>query len=233
VDLRTPFFPFGLNPTIGNTLYFGLPLEGQLDPGLPEPPVLLIPQTARLVWEFLSRDGWTRLGESSTDEVTLPPTEYEFVDDTRAFTRNGSVSFRRPPHFVPGQVNGQPGYWVRARLVSGLYGRPLEFIPVDPVDPSKGFKLRPGTGTLNAPVASVLRLGYEARDPSPLVMTYNQFRFQDDTDKNQTPGEVYRPFDPVEELEPTFYLAFDQALPNDAVSLYFVVPPRQFVEKLT
>jgi hypothetical protein len=233
VDLRTPFFPFGLNPTVGNTLYFGLPLEGQLDPGLPEPPVLMIPQTARLVWEFLGRDGWQRLGESSTREATLPPTEYELVDATRAFTRSGSVSFRRPPALIPGQVNGQTDYWVRARLVSGLYGRPLEFIPVDPADPSKGFKLRPGTGTLNAPVASAIRLGYEAQDPSPLVMTYNQFRLQDETATNHTPGEAYRPFEPVEESEPTFYLAFDQALPNDAVSLYFVVPPRQFVEKLT
>jgi hypothetical protein len=232
VDLQDPFYPFSLGPTLGNTFYFGLPLEGQIAPGLLEPPVLLIPQTARLVWEFLSRDGWKRLGGSSTREATLPPTEYAFVDATQAFTRSGSISFRRPPDLVPGQVNGQTDYWVRARLVSGLYGRPPEFILVDPANPALGFKLRPGTGALNAPLISAMRFGYEAQDPFPLVITHNQFRLQDETAKNRTPGELYRPFEPVEDAEPSFYLAFDQQLPNDAINLYFSVPPRQFVEKL-
>jgi hypothetical protein len=232
VDLRNPFYPFGLSPTLGNTFYFGLPLEGQIAPGLSEPPVQLIPQTARLVWEFLSQDGWKRLGGSSTREVTLPPTEYAFVDATQAFTGSGPISFRRPPDLVPGQVNGQTDYWVRARLVSGLYGRPAEFIPVDPADPAKGFKLRPGTGALNAPVISAMRVGYKAQDPFPLVITHNQFGLQDETAKNRTPGEVYRPFEPVDDAEPSFYLAFDQKLPNEAINLYFSVPPRQFVERL-
>jgi hypothetical protein len=232
VDLRTPFYPFGLSPSFGNTFYFGLSTPGQSDPNPPEPPVLLIPQTARLVWEFLGQDGWKRLGGSSTREFTLPPTEYAFIDATQAFTRSGFVSFRRPPDLVPGQVNGQTDYWVRARLVSGLYGRLAEFIPVDPADPAKGFKLRPSTGALNAPVISAMRVGYEAQDPFPLVITHNQFRLQDETAKNRTPGGVYRPFEPVDDAEPSFYLAFDQQLPNDAINLYFSVPPRQFVEKL-
>jgi hypothetical protein len=181
----------------------------------------------------LSQEGWKRLGGSSTREVTLPSTEYAFVDATQAFTHSGSISFRRPPDLVPGQVNGQTDYWVRARLVSGLYGRPPEFILVDPADPARGFKLRPGTGALNAPAVSTMRLGYEAQDPLPLVITHNHFRLQDETARNRTPGEVYRPFEPVDDAEPSFYLAFDQQLPNDAINLYFSVPPRQFVEKLT
>jgi hypothetical protein len=233
VDLQNPFYPFGLNPGIGNTFYFGLPLPspGQINPG-PAEPVQLLPQTARLVWEFLSQSGWKRLGASSTREATLPPTEYAFRDETLAFTSSGTVSFQRPPDLAPGQVNGQADYWIRARLVSGLYGRAAEFILVDPANPARGFMLRPGTGALNAPVISAIRLGYETQDPSPLVITHNHFRLQDETDKNSTPGEVYRPFEPIDDAAPTFYLAFDQKLPNDAVNLYFVVPPRQFVEKL-
>jgi hypothetical protein len=233
VDLRHPFYPFGISPAIGNTFYFGLDLERNIDPGqLTEPPVLLTPQTARLVWEFLSPQGWQRLGGSSTREDTLPPMEHEFRDTTFALTHSGTVSFQRPADLALGQVNGQTDYWIRARLISGLYGRAAEFMLVDPADPAKGFKLRPSTGALNAPVVRAIRLGYEAQDPSPLVLTYNHFYHQDETESNRTLGKVYRPFEPIDDSESTFYLAFDQKLPNDAVNLYFVVSPRQFVEKL-
>ncbi len=228
LDVREPFYPFGLSPTVENTFYFGLPADVRPD----ELQVLLIPQTSRLIWEFLSLDGWKRLGESSTREQIIGLTDYEFRDETLAFTREAIVSFRRPHDLARGEVNGQANYWLRARLVSGYYGRPLEFIPVNAADPSKGFKPRPGTGALNAPVVSSIRLNYSAQNPSPLVVTHNQFVLEDRTDANKTANTSFKPFEPVEEKEPTFYLSFDQPLPNNAINLYFVVPPRQFVEKL-
>jgi predicted phage baseplate assembly protein len=232
LDVREPFYPFGLTPIVENTFYFGIPSTESPDVRPDEPLVLLTPQTSRLIWEFLSLDGWKRLGESSTREQIIGPTDYEFLDATLAFTRAALVSFRRPHDLARGEVNGQANYWIRARLASGYYGRPLEFIPVNPTDPSKGFKPRPGTGAPNAPVVSSIRLNYSAQNPSPLVVTHNQFVLEDRTDANKTANTSFKPFEAVEEKEPTFYLGFDQPLPNNAITLYFVVPPRQFVEKL-
>jgi len=236
IDFGSVFFPFGMVPNVGHTFYFALPYDTPKGRDL-EADVLLMPQpVVQLEWEYLGRGGWTRLGGSSTQAKKVDPVLYSFNDGTQAFIETGQITFNPPADdfvpFVPGEVNGQTNYWIRARLTSGYYGRPLEFVQVNPADPSKGFKPRPGTGAPNAPVVSAIRLNYTAQSQSPLVLTQNQFFLEDQTDKNKTGGETYKPFEPVEEKEPTFYLGFDQKLPNNAVNLYFVVPPRQFVEKL-
>ncbi|MFQ5881391.1 MAG: putative baseplate assembly protein [Candidatus Methylomirabilales bacterium] len=233
VDLRYPFYPFGLSPAVGNTFYFGIAPEGLVTLQPHEPRVMLT-HTVRFVWEFLSQDGWKRLGESSTREASIAPAPaaHNFSDHTRAFARRGTISFRRPPDLAPGEVNGQSNYWIRARLVSGVYGRPAEFIPVDPADPSKGFRQRPGTGAVNAPVISRIALNYTAESRTLTVVTQNQFVYENQTSKN-TRGDnlFYKPFEPVEE-KPTFYLGFNAPFENRPVDLYVSVPPRQVVEEL-
>ena len=55
---------------------------------------------------------------------------------------------------IGGRVNGEDGLWIRVRIQSGDYGKAAEYIEVDPNDPSKGFKLKEGTGNLAPPLVT-------------------------------------------------------------------------------
>ena len=50
--------------------------------------------------------------------------QYNFLDSTGAFTRNGALSFDRPADMVETEVGGQKNFWIRARINSGNYGAP-------------------------------------------------------------------------------------------------------------
>ena len=218
IDSRDIFFPFGMVPNVGHTFYFLLPEYTKKGTEVTAQ-VQLTPQpVVQLMWDYLGKEGWRRLGVS---------------DGSHAFTRSGKIAFDRPNDLASGEVNGQNSYWIRARLVSGVYGRLAEFIPVDTVDPSKGFRLRPGTGTPNAPVITSLLLDYTAQSQSPFVLTRNGFLYCDQTSANTTTG--FAPFVSVKDLppryadaEPSFYLGFDAAFPEKPVKLYVAVAPRAF-----
>jgi hypothetical protein len=231
IDPRLVFFPFGPSPTPGSTFTFALSPDALKQLGTLRLQVLLA-QTARLLWEYSTGTGWRRLGESSTRQASVGGTSFGFSDTTGALVRTGQVSFRRPADFAPIELDGQAGFWVRARLLSGQYGAAAELVPAVPGDPTKGFQFRQGTGALNPPAVDSLTLSYEADTSAPVVLTRNGFAFADRTLDNAPGGGAYRPFEPVEEPSPTFYLGLDRALPNDSVSLYFATPPRQYVERL-
>ena len=161
------------------------------------------------------------------------------IDGTNKFLQDGDIVFQLPP-VVAAQVNGQSSYWIRVRLTAGDYGRPTEFVPVDPNDPSKGFRAKPGTGNLNAPVVTDLKLGYEAERSPTSVLTQNGFLYRDQTAANKTPTG-FSPFVSVEDLtpelyadpEPAFYLGFDAAFPEQPVTLYVAVAPRAFAGRVS
>jgi predicted phage baseplate assembly protein len=215
VDLDELFLPFGPAPEPGRTFFLGL--EPDREPFRKLIHVEVVPRsTVELAWEYSTAAGWRALAVE---------------DGTQAFTQPGAVSFPRPRDVAPAEVNGVVNHWLRARLVRGGYGRPPEFVPVAHLDLAKGFRLRAGTGPSNAPVVHAVSLNYTARDPDPLVVTHNQFQLADRTADNRDRAAGWRMFEAVEEQQPTFYLAFDRALPNEAVTVYVTGPPRRFVER--
>lgn len=229
LDTEATFFPFGTAPEVGQTFYFVLPGNAvrERDVTLHVAPAPL--PTVRLQWEYLGEGGWQPLGRSSTTsdrDLQFP----FFRDATLAFTRPGLVRFRRPRDVVAGDVNGVRAHWVRARVVGGVFGRRAEFVPLDLADPARGFRLRPGTGAPNPPIVSALGVSYTARR-LPFPVLQNDFRLEDALPPDAVPGATYQPFRPVEDQVPTLYLGFDRPLPNEAISLYFVVPPRAVVDR--
>lgn len=181
------------------------------------------PPRVALRWEFLGRDGWSTIRSAGPE---LP----RVTDNTAAFTKDGTVELRLPLRPASeGKVNDQSGYWVRARILSGDYGRAAEFVPVDPNDPKQGFKLRAGTGNLLPPQIVSLTIGYEA-ERAPTLVTQNGFLVREETER----GGGFAPFVSVRELlpdiyadaEPTLYLGLDAAFPEVPVTLYADVAPR-------
>jgi Baseplate J-like protein len=220
VNLVNPFFPFSTQPSPGDiffiatTIGFLAKIEISVD-------LEIVPPNVELQWEFLGANKWK----------SIIPT----ADGTRKFLQSGDVEFKflqQPQPIVAAQVNGQSNYWIRVRISNGNYGLPIEFESVDPTNPAKGFKVKPGTGNLNPPDITKLTLSYEA-EGTPTVLTQNGFLYNNQTLENTATG--FAPFVSVKDLpqiyadtEPSFYLGFDAAFPEQPVSLFIAVEPRAF-----
>ncbi len=135
VDISSEFFPLGQHPSLLDTFYIrsdqafskhgahislGMDLQGMEQ----EISGSEIEQLA-IKWEYSSENGWALLGISTREGVTSQ--EWNFTDNTRAFTSTtpqGLVTFIVPDDSSKAEVNGQEGYYVRARLIGGGYCRP-------------------------------------------------------------------------------------------------------------
>lgn len=227
LDLGKNMFPFGKEPKIDHCFYVGctelmkqpeaeVRIEVVLSEGAVAPP----PNPSEdltIVFEYFDGKKWRPLG------VTGPKgprpgagEEFGFNDETRAFTKAGVISFRRPKDMVISDVSGVATYWVRARIELGDFGlagnylldgdrwvwrddRPLR----PPAVRSLGFKYRE-----------------EYKDPKH-CLSYNDFKYRDLTHDAKTEFTLFQPFLPVVEESASLYLGFDGKLPNDMVSLYF------------
>jgi hypothetical protein len=242
VSASLPLVPFGTRPGPGNmlTLFFaplsGVPVgvsqgtssggvswflwvlpgtQAQIDFSVT---VQQNPVPIDIVWEYLSAEGWVDASANDT---------------TNRFLAAGTVVLNIGPPAVAGEVNGKQGYWVRARLASGNYGVPLDYVPVEPVTPSLGYTIRPGTGNVSPPVLTGLSIDYAAASfgRPPSVITQNGFLFADETTSNRfTPFVSVTDLDPFvqADLEPAFHLGFDTAFPEQPVNLYVEAAPRAF-----
>jgi hypothetical protein len=80
-------------------------------------PYLLQHYGVRLVWEFVSST------PAGLQWRTLHPEKKQVVDDTRAFTLDGSVNFRLPNAMISSRVGTvtAPLYYLRCRVVAGSW----------------------------------------------------------------------------------------------------------------
>jgi Baseplate J-like protein len=218
LDVTMPFHPFGEEPKVGDTFYLAC------TEALAKPNARLTltfectatPRDTILEWEFLGIAGWTKF-----DSV---------LDQTVALSKPADVVLRSG-NLILGTVNGKDGLWIRVRIHSGDYGKAAEYIEVDPNDPSRGFKLREGTGSLAPPLVTRLTLRYQANGVPDSLVTKNGFLLTDQTVANQS---GFKPFVEVQRLTPSIYadaapslyLGFDRVFPGESMTLYFVVAPR-------
>jgi hypothetical protein len=181
-----------------------------------------------LVWEFLGDHGWQQVPAANV------------ADDTNEFRANDGrdhLIVLSGISAVLAEVNGTKDYWIRVRIGSGSYGLPVDFVLVDPADPTRGFGIKPGTDNLNPPVLTKLTMNYVSQR-QPTVLTQNGFLFSDVS--NAGPGAPFKPFVPVGELvppeyadpDPAFYIGFDAAFPEQPVTLYFARSPQVFAGRI-
>lgn len=241
VDSAQNFYPFGERPKYGDIFYVAhaeafskRDASVVLDVVLANPasagaaaPIPAARASARLVleWEYWDGRRWSPLGQAKPGETTT-------FDTTRALTENGRVSFHVPPDARPTKVNGVENSWLRARIAAGDYGAEARYELVEPNDPMKGYKLVPAT--LAPPSVSSLTVGYSLvlSGPPDGVFACNDFDCRDVTYRSSWP---FRPFIPMADDEPTFYLGFARPrgrtdFPNSKLSLYFGVAEHRYGE---
>ncbi|MFP2900081.1 putative baseplate assembly protein [Corallococcus sp. 4LFB] len=194
------FLPLGPLPRAGDTFYLECgevlawpSAKVKVHVKLSGPPGKV--NAPRLVWERWSASAWVQV--------------LSLQDETNALTKDGTLAFELPWAPEPTEVNGQPGHWLRARLVSGGYGTPLE----------------PG-----APVVQQLRLerieGKVLHHRPGTCFTLNDFTFKPvDIREGSERPRPFQPFHRSSDTQPALYLGFDQPFAPDPITLFFQVSP--------
>lgn len=238
VDVSRPFYPFGEQPQPGATFYFSqsevfskpgasvraFALAAQApqdsiemkDVAADDTPILSASLTPAdhavhhtVSWEYWNGQRWSALLPSSAIE---PPD----LKDTQL------IEFEVPRDLEPTEVNGEPGLWMRVRLVSGGFGFTRDLT----------FETHTSSGTVTVsyvvpqpPVLADFRLGYlwQKTDKLEHVFTYDDFRYEDHTDDALWPGKTFPAYRPVSDVTPALYLGFDRPLPVANAGLYIEV----------
>ena len=226
VDQGKSFHPFGEEPKFDCALYLGHKelfaapeARIRIEVQLVEPSVVPAPEGSpdlMVHYEYWNGRKWGELGRTSPMGVSGAQGQFNFLDSTGAFTRNGALSFDRPTDMIETEVGGQKTFWIRARINSGNYGAPGSY---ELVGQNWVFKEdRP----LRPPCLKSLVFKY-VREPKPIAhcMSFNDFQFRDHTEDLNTPYVYFQPFMPDQDETPAFYLGFDSKFPNRTVNLYF------------
>jgi hypothetical protein len=224
LDPGGEFFPLGQRPGRLDTFYLradeaftkgGASVEIAINlEGVPERDRLQRTsdlEALTLQWEYYSSQGWTPLGTSGWNEDATPE-RLDFGDTTRALTTSGSVTFNVPqegqddPPFGRTTINGQEGYWLRARVTAGSYD-----------EPGGMFDQRWSEPRTHAPLITSLVITYSGYSSTSPTMTIPRCLSRvDDTGRDHAPalavGQPFAPFDAVEE-GPALYLGFSLAFP--------------------
>ncbi|HLK01352.1 MAG TPA: putative baseplate assembly protein [Streptosporangiaceae bacterium] len=221
IDLSKDFYPFGREPEFNDTCYLACP-DALARPGAAltvtvrltnpaqavGPPVtaVLADPNLKIAWEVSDGGQWHALAAN-----------YTFLDD-------GQFAITLPDPLAPSTVNGQQGYWLRARIAAGGYGGPASY------EQNEDHTYTYHKATYAAPVVSAITIT-AAPVPQPAAqvtacLSYNDFGYADHTAVARTgQGDPFPPFTPTADTEPALYLGFDQPFSQRSVTLFLEVEP--------
>jgi hypothetical protein len=226
VDVTRAFLPFGDKPKIGDAFFVGQRAAfGQPGGSITLNVSLTTPGVAssdlKLKWEAWDGSKWARLGVTSPTGATGGDAHDTLVDNSKAFTTPGTVTFTLPSSVGATTVNGTESNWVRVQIISGNYGVDSTFTPA--FNPP----------TFAPPLVSAIAVGYTvttAPSSPDSVVAFNNLQFQDL--RSALAAGSAAPFLGLPSEESAFYAAFTlpparKSFPNRAVSLYHGVrqPP--------
>jgi hypothetical protein len=240
VDLSAPFYPMGEQPGPGSTFYFALD-EAFGRPGAEVTICLTRAETPQdhlevateagsagtvlshlVAWEYWDGSEWRPL---------IDPYENTPVAETdpRDFTEDGVVRFTIPDAIRRTEVDGEEAFWLRVRLLSGGFGFTQRVTWLDTSDEANPVRHEFTYVVTRPPALRDLRVGYVWQDgphEAEHVVTYNDFQYEDRTDEARWEGATFRPFRPVRDITPGFYLGFDRRLPVSRLGILFdIVEP--------
>jgi hypothetical protein len=157
----------------------------------------------QLSWEY--GDGLSWLG------LTL------LTDTTDKLLHQGDVTFTVPDDIAETEVSGQKGFWIRARIVAGDYGR--DTFVFDPVTKQISVEKNP----IPPPEVSRLEIFYnlEEEKPPQQVITFNNLNYLDQTAANITENKNFEPFSRLIDTKKALYFGFDRTFQGGPVKIYF------------
>ena len=227
LDLGKNIYPLGKEPKVDCIFYLACDdllrtpdAEIALDV-TPADPAVVRPanpsEDLALSWEYFDGRKWRQLGRSGPNGVRPGGAEEAaFHDTTGAFTRPGTVTFRRPKDMEAVDVAGETARWIRVRLEQGDFGTAGTYT----LDNDK-WVFRDDRPLRPPALRSIsLRAREDYRDVRH-ALAFNDFTYTDVTEVARTEYTIFQPFSPEADESPALYLGFSGRLPNEAHGIYF------------
>jgi hypothetical protein len=178
----------------------------------------------------------TTLTVSRVANPPAPEPSTGFVDGTYALCQSGIVTLAVPNQVASTAVNGEENFWLRARLISGNYGREATYRLKNPEVPEEGFILV--LESFRPPLISSVRIGYQQTlvGPAEAMLAQNNSTFAAVANAVQPGAAAFEPFIRAPEARPTLYAGFilppERAVfPNRPISLYARVEGLKYNER--
>jgi hypothetical protein len=228
VDISKDFYPFGEQPARFASFYAACKEAFSRDGARIELAFtfnLAGTGSAQVVAEFFNGARWQALGPN--EEYRDETASLTFPQTTDAQFPHAKISFTVPAGWLENEVNGEKGRWLRLRIASGDYGKPLsvDVIP-DPNDPTR-FVVTSVASTLAPPIVAHLGVNYyffTNPQPADFCVTENDFAFAEHSEDARWPRSAFAPFAPVADRTPALHLGFSSQPPAALVSLLAHVP---------
>jgi len=132
LDLGKNIYPLGKEPKLDCVLYLAcdellrMPdSEISIEITAVDSHIVPVPTPSddlTISWEYFDGKKWRPFGRSGPRGIRPGAADFGFHDTTKAFTQSGVVSFQRPRDMEPCEVNGEPAFWLRARVEQGDFG---------------------------------------------------------------------------------------------------------------
>lgn len=254
IDLNSDFYPFGERPRQRDVFYISSPLFFNPEASktrqitlqlalasVPDVPLTYAAGDAVLRWEYFS-------GPRGWDDLTVPDgaTPDDATAPNSANLRHGNnnlirLSFTIGNDIAETKVNGESGYWIRARIASGNYSIPdTVSVSVDASGTATDYTYRFDQIVFRPPIISVadFRITYTdtgGTDAFPEgCKSINHIETRDHKESLKIGGSSFSPFLSLKLLEsendkyfglsnPGLYFGFDRSLSNIRASQLVVM----------
>jgi len=177
----------------------------------------------KLSWEYWNKKGWVAFKES----------EHAFKDLTRNLLVSAILSFNLPEDIEMTDVSGQENYWIRARIVSGDFGKESYKIEEKDLTGEKELTIFPMKSSIRAAKIINLTIRYsleENRFPEK-CFTLNNLNYFDQTAACITDQKRFQPFLKLPDTEKSFYLGFDKNFISGPVKIFFAAKELEYNKK--
>lgn len=216
LDTTAPFQPFGPTPVRGTTFYLGCSEAfGRPDAHVRIDLKVAVGKAAEgtISWEYFNGQIWKTL------EVSDPTNAFLKRDPNEA-SQDCFVAFIAPGDWQPATIGRNTGHFLRVRLDGDAV-----FGPGPHFGTNNHSTFVPANWT--PPLLQTLSISFsQVTDPTPVdhCLVSNGSLLQDVTHAARFPGGTFVPFEPIADVDPALYLAFDRPLPQGLVSLFVDVP---------
>jgi len=224
MNLTTEFYPFSTQPRLFDTFYIAsreafskkkaklkVTFKREAEKHAPKPTDVM------LSWEYWNGVLWhpLKIKENKINDFILEKEENG--------GSKGHIEFYCAEDFEEAEVNGQKDYWLRVRLIKGDYGKE-EFEQEE----SGLWVVKPN---FVPPLISDVDIEYSFEEEIDLqhCLAYNNLEYRGFTQESKGDGYAsFKPFIPLAEKWPTFYMGFNEAFKKGNISIFFSMVEKSY-----
>lgn len=173
-----------------------------------------------LSWEYWNGKGWVVIRG--------------LKDGTANFLKSGEITFDLSEDIEATEVAGQKSYWIRARLVSGDYGKETFVLLQDRSSEPERQQLVSTKNSIRPPNVISLGISYAletTRYPDKTI-TYNNLEYIDQTEASKIEDNFFLPFVKLEDKVRSLYLGFENSFKGGPIKIFFAAKELTFTEEL-